>query len=564
MISSPALPSRKRILAVIGFFAFLFTIVFCSSAVCLCADIPVSDTASSASSDERPRFSRPAQAEFGFDAYILGSFPAYGYDADTLSSYLGLKAYNLSGLSSNPAQTLSVFRYTVEHFEPKVFVLSVSPCDFLESRLIGSFPAFRYKVGGISHNLRDVERIGHPVDYREAHAADFGHSAVYTGERISCDRILESLKEISSVCTEKNIRLITVLSPTHAETLTDEVLAAYRALREGLVGVCDYYDFSDTSLGSDSRFFYNTHEFRTALGNMVLARIFEDESVYTPSPFGSFVALDGSTSALSPAQPAETNRTETAVPILLYHNIADEEGSTPAALFEEHLLTLTEAGYHTVTLAQLEDYVYHGTPLPEKPICITFDDGYESNYALAYPLLKKYNMSAAIFYIGWSVGKDTYKQTDRPIFTHFDFDEAREMRDSGLILFGSHTYDMHQTEEYEPNGAARPSVAPLESENEDGFAAALKNDLRLFAAQYETEFGSSVSYFSYPHGVYSPLSERILADAGFKITLSTDYEGRNVLVCGLGQTLRAMYRCTVPETASGESVLSMLRQLYGE
>ncbi len=558
MISSLAHPSRKRFSVLIGFLAFLFTITLSGFSVhATAAD------SESASSDEARYFSLPTQAKFGFDAYILGSFPAYGYDADKLSSYLGLSTCNLSDLDNDPTQTLSVFRYTVEHFDPKVFFVSISPCDFLEKRLIGSFPTFSYKIGGISRNLRDVERIGHPVDYLEAHATDFGHSAPYTGEKISADRILAVIKEISAVCAEKNIRTIVVLSPTHAETLTDEILSAYAALRKGLVGVCDYYDFSGTSLSSDSRFFYNTHEFRTSLGDMVLARIFEDESVYTPSPFGSLVSADGEPKELSPETPFEAQSTETAVPILLYHNIADAEGSTPPSVFEEHLRALTDAGYHTVTLSQLEDYVYHGSPLPEKPICITFDDGYESNYTLAYPLLKQYNMSAAIFYIGWSVGKDTYKQTGQPIFTHFDFEHAREMRDSGLISFGSHTYDMHQTEEYEPNGTARPSVAPLESENEDGFASALKNDLRLFSVQYEKEFGSSDYYFSYPHGVYSPLSERILADAGIKITLSTDYDGRNVLVCGLGQTLRAMYRCTVPENASGEELLSMLERLYG-
>lgn len=512
--------------------------------------------------DSRLRLLLSTQNAKGFDAYVLGSFPAHGYSAEALSNQSGLSAYNLACLDNDPTQTLAIFRFVTTHFAPKVILFSISPCDLVSESLSGSFPKFNYRTGGVSHKLRDVERIGHPADYRETHSADFV-SPIKQNTSFSSDRILELTKVMTEECAAKDIRLITVLSPVYGEAFTDELQNAYVQLKKGLQDIGAYYDFSGSTLSGDARFFYNTAEFRSPLGDMVLARIFKDNTIYTPAPFGALVSPNGQTTALRSERTDVTQSAETAVPILLYHNIADEEGSTPAAILEEHLQTLTGAGYHAVSLEQLENYVYYGTPLPEKPICITFDDGYESNYSLAFPLLQRYNMPAAIFYIGWSVGKDTYKETGLPIYTHFTFDQARQMRDSGLITLGSHTYDMHQSEEYEPDGSARPSVAPLESEHEDRFAAALKNDLRLFSKQYQSAFGAPVRYFSYPHGVYSPLSERILADAGVRITLSTDYEGRNVLVCGLPQTLRAMYRCTVPDTASGQDVLDMLTRLYG-
>lgn len=512
--------------------------------------------------DNRLRLLLSTQNVRGFDAYVLGSFPAHGYSATSLSKQLGLRAYNLACLDNDPSQTLSIFRFVTKHFEPKVILLSISPCDLVSGSLSGSFQKFTYRTGGVSHELRDIERIGHPVDYREAHQTDFS-SPMPQSTTFSPDRILELAKAMTDECAAKGVRLITVLSPVYKEAFTDELQNAYVQLKKGLQDIGAYYDFSESTLSGDARFFYNTAEFRSSLGDMVLARIFKDNSLYTPDPFGVLVSADGQATALRSERTDVTQSTETAVPILLYHNIADADGSTPETVLEEHLQALTEAGYQAISLEQLENYVYYGTPLPEKPICITFDDGYESNYSIAFPLLKKYDMPAAIFYIGWSVGKDTYKETGLPIYTHFTFDQARQMRDSGLITLGSHTYDMHQSEEYEPDGSARPSVAPLESEHEDRFTAALKNDLRLFSKQYQSAFGAPVKYFSYPHGVYSPLSERILADAGIRITLSTDYEGRNVLVCGLPQTLRAMYRCTVPDTASGQEVLDMLTRLYG-
>lgn len=80
---------------------------------------------------------------------------------------------------------------------------------------------------------------------------------------------------------------------------------------------------------------------------------------------------------------------------------------------------LSEAGYTGVSFDELQAYVLRGAPLPEKPVVITFDDGYESNYTLAYPILQKYGMKATIFAIGVSFGTDHYKDTDYAITPHF-------------------------------------------------------------------------------------------------------------------------------------------------
>ncbi|MBR2038566.1 MAG: polysaccharide deacetylase family protein, partial [Lachnospiraceae bacterium] len=77
----------------------------------------------------------------------------------------------------------------------------------------------------------------------------------------------------------------------------------------------------------------------------------------------------------------------------------------------------------------LADYVENGTMLPEKPVLLTLDDGYENNYTNAFPLLKKYNMKAVISLIG----KDM----------RLNENQLKEKHDSGLVEIGNHTYDLH-------------------------------------------------------------------------------------------------------------------------
>ena len=90
------------------------------------------------------------------------------------------------------------------------------------------------------------------------------------------------------------------------------------------------------------------------------------------------------------------------VPVLNYHQVEDKDGN-PLTLwtdqFEAQMAYLAAEGYTTITIDEMMDAYEHGTPLPEKPVIITFDDGYADNYENAYPILKKYGFKATIFLI---------------------------------------------------------------------------------------------------------------------------------------------------------------------
>ena len=249
--------------------------------------------------------------------------------------------------------------------------------------------------------------------------------------------------------------------------------------------------------------------------------------------------------------------------VLMYHGVhsdpkkAGDYVITPQAL-EQDLLFLQGQGCHTVTMREVIAYVRDGAPLPEKPVVITFDDGYRSNYTLAYPILQKYGMKATIFAIGVSFGTDHYKDTDYAITPHFGAAEAAEMTASGLISIQSHTYDMHQWPPYETGSAVRENILQLSSESEEAYVQALTEDFTRSRALLEDATGRPVDVLAYPAGQYSTLTQVTLQSLGVHVTLSTN-PGVNTVVKGLPQTLYAMLRFGITEDVSPEALLDMIR-----
>jgi len=87
--------------------------------------------------------------------------------------------------------------------------------------------------------------------------------------------------------------------------------------------------------------------------------------------------------------------------VLCYHQIREQTAADsadarplicPPSLLEGQLRALAEAGMHPVTSTQLVDYLELGTPLPDKPVMISFDDASGGQYANALPVLQRLAM----------------------------------------------------------------------------------------------------------------------------------------------------------------------------
>ena len=134
----------------------------------------------------------------------------------------------------------------------------------------------------------------------------------------------------------------------------------------------------------------------------------------THTTAGRWLVLKGGPADLeAPILPPTTlHATAVNVPILMYHHISDVPThnaldaslTVTTSLFNQQLDHLKTRGYSTITFNQLFDALYYNGPLPSKPIILTFDDGYDDAYTVAYPALVKHGFSGMFYIITGKVG----------------------------------------------------------------------------------------------------------------------------------------------------------------
>lgn len=216
------------------------------------------------------------------------------------------------------------------------------------------------------------------------------------------------------------------------------------------------------------------------------------------------------------------------IPILMYHHLSEDSSKWNSGVvspdkFREDMLYLTTLGYTTIHFGEYIDFLENGSTLPDNPILITFDDGYYSNYEYAYPILKKYNMKATFLIIGWSVGRTTFIDSDKPIIPHFSWEEAKEMYDSGLVDIQHHTYDLHSPEglSYGYQVPCSIGVDKIPNETQEEYEARFIADTIKLKNMIEEKIGNDVFVYAYPYGVHNETTEKLLQDLGFKVSLTT-------------------------------------------
>ncbi len=181
------------------------------------------------------------------------------------------------------------------------------------------------------------------------------------------------------------------------------------------------------------------------------------------------------------------------LPVLMYHFFYDKSKSTAKdnnwleiSDFEQQVKYLAEDDFYFPTWNEVTQYVDGKITLPAKSIMITVDDGDDSFFDLAVPILQKYDVPATSFVVSSWYG---YRASDK----------------LKCVSYQSHSEDMHKA-----------------GEGGKGVMLSWSYDKMLADVKKSSEVLNNAFIFCYPFGQYNDLDKKVLKDAGYKLSFTTE------------------------------------------
>ena len=174
--------------------------------------------------------------------------------------------------------------------------------------------------------------------------------------------------------------------------------------------------------------------------------------------------------------------------VLMYHSISEHKGEkfdkwrVKPSEFEKQISYLAKNGFTSFTLSELVNL----KKIPQKSVCITFDDGFGDNFTNAYEILKKYKFKATIFLVAgakensWEAGNTEY------LSEMLSDDEINLMQMSNLIEFGSHTLNHANLERLFANDPTK-----------------VRDEIVHSKKELEKITGRECKVFAYPYGKFN-------------------------------------------------------------
>lgn len=214
------------------------------------------------------------------------------------------------------------------------------------------------------------------------------------------------------------------------------------------------------------------------------------------------------------------------IPVLMYHSIAERPSRTGdylilPELFRSDMEYLNNNGYTTVTAAEVYDYAANGTPLPEKPVIVSFDDGFMNNMAYVLPIFEELDMCGTVNIVGSYCVKSAEYNDPNPDYAYLTAEEICTLAESGRFEIGSHTYDMHAFGD-------RKGCRKNSWESVEAYTAAFSDDCRLENEYLLNECGIVTDIFAYPYGFISQESVPVLKKYGYKILFTCCERHNNI------------------------------------
>ena len=183
--------------------------------------------------------------------------------------------------------------------------------------------------------------------------------------------------------------------------------------------------------------------------------------------------------------------------VLLYHHVAT--GTPPSTSispedFRAHLDYLRDNNFSVLPLDELVQSLHSRTPLPDRAVAITFDDGYSSIYETAFPLLQEYDMPFALF-----LSTEPINNRQKNYMT---WDQVRALSEAGVLIANhmvSHPYMLSRNKE----------------ETDTSWLARQRSELMEAEATILRETGQSHRFLAYPYGEFDAQIKAMLGKEGY-------------------------------------------------
>ena len=175
---------------------------------------------------------------------------------------------------------------------------------------------------------------------------------------------------------------------------------------------------------------------------------------------------------------------------------------------------LEKSGFNVITLDTFLDFMAGKGQVPDNAVLITFDDGYEDFYKLAYPVLKDKNLSATMFMITSTIGDKTGWNPK------IDQTQMQEMVEHN-IYFQSHTHDAHKY--IQGSNGKEDAFLVTRAYNKENYPETFEEyydrvyqDLAKSKEVLDELLGQDTKALAVPYGRFTPTVKEIAAAAGFE------------------------------------------------
>lgn len=243
--------------------------------------------------------------------------------------------------------------------------------------------------------------------------------------------------------------------------------------------------------------------------------------------------------------------------IIGYHEITAEKNAVipdyavSVKQFELHLDWLQKNGYHFISVDQLIKANEGKEKLPTKPVLLTVDDGYQSFYQYAYPIIKRRKIPVVLSVVGsWLETKKNTPvqfgddQLDRKKL--LSWSELKIMQKSGLVEIGSHSYNLHRGILGNPQGNSEPAATTREYnpksktyENDKQYSHRILSDLKKNNQILKAHGLKAPRVMVWPYGRYNMKTVELANQAGMPVTISLD-DGPDHIEKSLGHLNRIL------------------------